>query len=193
MTELSMREIFERGRTCSEFLSKEVPDNLLREIYDLAKLGPTSANCCPLRISFVKTTENKEKLLKCLMEGNVAKTKSAPVVALFAYDLKFYEKLPQLFPHNPNFGKMYENNQAAALDTANRNSTLQAAYFIMIARSLGLDCGPMSGFDTEKLNSEFFSGTSHKVNFICNLGYKKLDNPFPRLPRLDFNEVCKII
>ncbi len=193
MTELSIREVFEDGRTCNEFSSKEVHNSLLKEIYDLTKLGPTSANSCPLRITFIKTPENKEKLLSCLMDGNVEKTRSAPVVALFSYDCKFYKKLPELFPHNPNFGKMFEANEALSIDTAYRNSTLQAAYFMVIARSFGLDCGPMSGFDAPKLNKEFFSGTDFKVNFICNLGYKQSESPFPRLPKLEFDDVCKNI
>ncbi len=190
---LNIQEIFEEGRTCNSFSSKEVPDSLLKEIYDLAKLGPTSANCNPLRIIFVRNDEAKAKLLSCLMEGNVAKTREAPVTAIFAEDRKFYTKMPDLFPHNKDFGKMYENNELLAKDTASRNSVLQAAYFMMVARGKGLDCGPMSGFFGEKLNEEFFSGTTYKVNFICNLGFKSGKPEYPRLPRLNFEESCEIL
>lgn len=190
---LNIKEIFEEGRTCNSFSSKDVPDNLLKEVYELAKLGPTSANCNPLRIIFIKSQDEKSKLLECLMEGNVAKTKEAPVTALFAEDLKFYTKMPSLFPHNKEFGKIYENNEPLTKDTASRNSVLQAAYFMMVARGRGLDCGPMSGFSPEKLNEAFFSGSNYKINFICNLGYKSGEAEHPRLPRLSFDEACQII
>ncbi len=190
---LNIKENFEEGRTCNSFSSKDVPDNLLKEIYELAKLGPTSANCNPLRIIFIKSPQEKSKLVECLMEGNITKTKGAPITALFAEDMKFYTKMPSLFPHNKEFGKIYENNEQLAKDTAYRNSVLQAAYFMMVARGKGLDCGPMSGFSQEKLNEAFFSGTNYKINFICNLGYKSNIEEYPRLPRLSFEEACQII
>lgn len=193
MTKLEVKAIFEDCRTCNEFSSKEVPDELLQKAYDLMKFGPTSGNCSPLRILFVKSSEAKEKLLSSLMQGNLEKTKTAPVVAILAMDEKFYEKLPFLFPHNPAFAKMFENNQELSYETAFRNSSLQAAYFIMICRYLGLDCGPMSGFDAEKINKDFFLNSNYKVNFICNLGYKASDPTYPRLPKLAFDEVCKFV
>ncbi|MDX1924215.1 MAG: malonic semialdehyde reductase [Rickettsiaceae bacterium] len=190
---LSIKEIFEEGRTCNLFSDKEVEDSLLVEIYNLMKLGPTSGNCSPLRIIFAKSSEQKQKVISTLMEGNVEKTKSAAVIAIFAYDASFFTSLPKLFPHNSSFAKMFETNQALSEETAQRNSALQAAYFITIARSLGLDTGPMSGFDSAKLNEAFFAGTNYKVNFICNLGYKAGPSQYPRLPRLDFDEACKIV
>ena len=193
MTELSTRELFEQGRTHSVFANKEVPDSLLNEIYDIMKFGSTSYNCCPLRITFVKSADAKAKLLPCLMEANVAKSQSAPVVALFAHDMKFYEKFTQLLPMMPNVADMFKGNEALTSATAFRNGSLQAAYFMVVARSLGLDCGPMSGFNEDKLNEAFFAGTDFKVNFICNLGYKAGDAQYPRLSRLDFTEACKVV
>ena len=190
---LTINEIFENGRTCSNYSSKEVSKDILESIYNLMKLGPTSGNCSPLRIKFVSSKEAREKLLSCVMEGNLEKTKSAPVTALFAMDENFYEKLDILFPHNPGFKTLFVGNEAYARDTAYRNSTLQAAYFMMIARSFGLDCGPMSGFDGAKINEIFFPNSSYKVNFICNLGYKAGENPHERLPRLNFEETCEIV
>lgn len=185
-------EIFQE-RTCYKFSNKPVGKKLIQDIYDLMKLGPTSANSCPLRIVFVESKSEKERLYSCLMTGNIEKVKSAPVTAIFAYDTEFYNLLPKLSPHNPSFKSYYSSSEAIILDNAIRNSTLQAAYFIIIARSMGLDCGPMSGFDSEALNKAFFTDSSYKVNFICNLGYKEGDNPYPRLPRLEFDECCKII
>jgi 3-hydroxypropanoate dehydrogenase len=180
-------------RTCYYFSSKDVEDALLREIYDVMKLGATSANSCPLRILFIKGMEAKEKLLKCVMEGNIDKIKSAPVTAIFAYDIKFYEKMDKLFPHAPFMKDIFASSSAAALDSAVRNSTLQAAYFMMIAKGKGLDYGPMSGFDTTALNDAFFANSDYRVNFICNFGYRAEQNPHPRLYRMDFEEVCKIL
>ncbi|MEA0971341.1 Nitroreductase family protein [Candidatus Megaera venefica] len=188
----TVKDVF-ADRTCYKYTDKAVSLELLQEIYDTMKLGPTSANSCPLRIIFIESQDQKEKLLKCLMEGNVEKTKSAPVVAIFAYDTKFYTKMDKTHPISPVMKNYFASSEAIALDTANRNSTLQAAYFMIVARSLGLDCGPMSGLDAGAIEKEFLSGTGFKVNFVCNLGYRDGDNPFPRLPRLDFAEVCKIV
>jgi 3-hydroxypropanoate dehydrogenase len=182
-----------QDRTCYKFLDKKVDKSLLKEIYDLMKLGPTSANICPLRIKFVISTAEKEKLYKCVAPTNVEKIKSAPVTAIFAYDMKFYDLVPKLFPINPSFKDYFSSSESIAFDNAFRNSTLQAAYFMMIARGMGLDCGPMSGFDADSVNSAFFSNTNYKVNFICNLGYKDGQNPYPRLPRLEFDECCQIV
>jgi nitroreductase len=188
----TVKDIFS-DRTCYKYSAKGVDADLLQEIYDIMKFGPTSANSCPLRIIFIQSQGQKEKLLKCLMEGNIEKTRSAPIVALLAYDTKFYQKMDKTNPVSPAMKTYFTSSDKIALDTATRNSTLQAAYFMMVARSLGLDCGPMSGFNAEAIEKEFLSGTDFKINFICNLGYKDGENPYPRLPRLDFVEVCKIV
>jgi 3-hydroxypropanoate dehydrogenase len=184
--------IFRQARTHNVWLEKPVDDELLRRVYDLAKMGPTSANMCPLRIVFVKSREAKEKLRPCLDAGNVDKTMSAPVTALLGMDVRFYEELPKLFPHadaKPWFKNLPEN----VLETlALRNSSLQGAYFMLAARSLGLDCGPMSGFDNAKADAAFFAGTSVKSNFLCNLGHGDASKLFPRSPRLGFEEACRI-
>lgn len=193
MTLKSIEEIFLNDRTCYHFSDKAVSKNLLHEIYDLMKMGPTSANSSPLRIIFVESHSEKAKLESCVMAGNIDKIKTAPVTALFAYDMKFYDKLIKLFPHNPGMKDYFSSSEEVILDTATRNSTLQAAYFMMIARSKGLACTPMSGFDSAKLNDSFFAGTDFKINFICSLGYRASDETNPRLPRLDFDEVCRIV
>jgi 3-hydroxypropanoate dehydrogenase len=185
--------MFRDARTHSYWQNKPVEDAVLMQAYELAKFGPTSANMCPLRVVFVKTPEAKEKLKPCLDAGNVEKTMSAPVTALFGMDLHFYEKLPQLFPHTDAkawFDKLPESTlEMLAL----RNSSLQAAYFMLAARAVGLDCGPMSGFNNAKLDAAFFAGTNIKSNFICNLGYGDASKLHPRSPRLAFNEACKIV
>ena len=181
-------------RTCSKFSDKQVSRELLIKIYDLMKLGPTSANGCPLRIVFVQSDLEKEKLCKAAMEANIAKIKSAPVIVLFAYDMKFYEKMDKLYPTGKSLQDLLAKSTVEILDREGlRNSTLQAAYFIMIARGMGLDCGPMSGFDPIAINEAFFKNTHYRINFICNLGYKDGSNPYPKLPRLDFDEVCKFL
>ncbi len=181
-------------RTCSKFLDKPVSKEMLVKIYDLMKMGPTSANACPLRIVFVQNSLEKEKLCKTAMEANIAKIKSAPVTALFAYDMKFYEKMDKLYPTGKFLQDLFAKSTEDALDReALRNSTMQAAYFMMIARGMGLDCGPMSGFDPVALNEVFFNNTNYRINFICNIGYKDGDSPYPRLPRLGFDEACKVL
>lgn len=181
-------------RTCSKFLDKPVSQEMLVKIYDLMKMGPTSANGCPLRIFFVQSTSEKEKLCKTVMEANIAKIKSAPVTALFAYDMKFYEKMDKLYPTGKALQSLLAKSTVDLIDReALRNSSLQASYFMIIARGLGLDCGPMSGFDPAALNEAFFKNTNYRINFICNLGYKDGNSPYPRLPRLEFEEVCKIL
>ena len=156
------------------------------------KWGPTSANSSPARIVFVKSKEAKEKLLPCMAEGNVEKTKAAPVTAIVAQDMEFYEKLPKLFPF-ADARAWFAGNKPLIESTAFRNSSLQGAYLIIAARSLGLDCGPMSGFDNAKVDAAFFQGTTWKSNFVCNLGYGDSSKLYPRAPRLDFNEACKIL
>lgn len=188
----NVNEVFS-DRTCYKFLSKPVDLSLLKEVYNMVKLGPTSGNSCPLRIVFIQSTQEKEKLYKCLPDINIEKVKTAPVTALFAYDNKFYELMPKLFPHNLSMQNYFSSSEKIIFDTAFRNSTLQAAYFIIAARSVGLACGPMSGFNEEAINDSFFNDSSYKVNFICNFGYRDGENEFARLPRLDFEEVCKII
>jgi 3-hydroxypropanoate dehydrogenase len=184
--------LFNDARTHNDFSDKPVPDALLQQVYDLAKMAPTSANCLPMRIVFVKSDEAKKRLEPCLMEGNRAKTMKAPVCALIAMDMEFYEQLPKTFPHT-DAKSWFVGKPDYIASTAFRNSSLQGAYFLLAARALGLDCGPMSGFNEAKLNEEFFGGTSYKVNFIMNLGYGTGKDIFPRSPRLSFEEVCKVI
>ena len=193
LTDEGQNLIFRSARSHSVWLDKQVDEALLRLVYDLAKFGPTSANICPLRIVFVKSREAKERLKPALDAGNVTKTMAAPVTAILGMDIHFYDKLPQLFPHvdaRPWFKDLPGN----VLEyVALRNSSLQGAYFILAARALGLDCGPMSGFNNAKVDAEFFAGTTIKSNFICNLGYGDASKLFPRSPRLTFEEACLVI
>ncbi|MDE2222017.1 MAG: malonic semialdehyde reductase [Candidatus Omnitrophica bacterium] len=184
--------IFNNARTHSVWLPDPVSDELLQQVYDLMKWGPTSANCSPARIIFVKSKEAKEKLLPCMAPGNVEKTKTAPATAIIAYDMEFYEKLPKLFPHT-DARSWFVGNKSLIESTAFRNGTLQGAYLIIAARSLGLDCGPMSGFDNAKVDAAFFQGTLWKSNFICNLGHGDAGKLYPRSSRLDFKEACRIL
>ncbi len=184
--------LFRNARTHNAWLPKDVSDELLHEIYDLFKFGPTSANTSPARIVFLKSTEAKARLLPALAPMNVEKSRTAPVVAVIAYDIEFYEKLPKLFPH-ADARAWFAGNEALAQETAFRNSSLQGAYFMLAARALGLDCGPMSGFDPAKVNEEFFPHGKWKVNFIVNLGYGDPSVLFPRSPRLDFDEAATIL
>lgn len=184
--------LFLKARTHSVWLNKPIENELLKKIYDLARMGPTSANCCPLRIAFVVSQEAKAKLKDCLSEGNIEKTMSAPVTALFACDEAFYEKLPILFPQ-VDAKSWFVGNDQLIKTTSFRNATLQAGYFILAARAMGLDCGPMSGFDNNKVDELFFKGTTYKSNFLCNLGYGNPEKLYPRNPRLSFEEVCSIL
>ena len=188
-----IKDIFISGRTHNDWIEKDVPDSLLRELYNLMKWGPTSANCSPARITFIKSQEAKNRLVKYLIESNIEKTISAPVTAIIAYDTKFYEFIPKLFPHNPEAKEWFSGSEEFAEVTAFRNSSLQGAYFILAARTLGLDCGPMSGFDNVGIDNEFFSESNFKSNFICNIGYGDHNKLFDRSPRFDFDEVCKIL
>jgi 3-hydroxypropanoate dehydrogenase len=183
--------VFLEARTHSKWQDREVPDALLQQAYELARMGPTSGNCQPLRILFVRGAEAKQKFAPCLSEGNRAKTMAAPATAIFAMDMEFYELMPRLF-HDPTARSWFAGKPAAIEETAFRNSTLQAAYFILACRSLGLDCGPMSGFDKAKVDQVFFAGTSWRSNFICNIGYGDKASLHPRNPRLDFAEACRI-
>jgi 3-hydroxypropanoate dehydrogenase len=185
--------LFNAARTHSAWLEKEVPEELLKKAYALAKMGPTSANCQPLRILFIKSKEAKERLKPLLDKGNVEKTMSAPVTAVIAHDLEFYEHLDRFFPHAPGMKKYFEGNDEKIKSTAFRNGSLQGAYFIIAARALGLDCGPMSGFDNARLDEEFFKNTKWKSNFLINLGYGDAAKLHPRSPRPEFDEFCKIV
>lgn len=189
---ITTEQLFDDARTHNVWLDRPVPDALLHRLYEMMKFGPTSANCCPARIAFVKSPEAKARLVACMSEGNQAKTAQAPVTAIIGMDMKFYEKLLQLFPHNPAARSWFEGNDAAIQSTAFRNSSLQGGYFILAARALGLDCGPMSGFDAPRLDAEFWLGTSVKTNFVCSLGYGDASKLFPRSPRLAFDEACRI-
>jgi 3-hydroxypropanoate dehydrogenase len=185
-------EVF-NDRTCYHFADKAIDEQLLREIYDVMKLGPTSANSSPLRIIFVGSAKEKDRLASCVMQGNVSKVKAAPITALFAYDTKFYDKIPYLFPHMPSMREYFSGSETTATFTANLNSALQAAYFMVVARAKGLACTPMSGFDMNAVNTTFLSDTNYKISFICCLGYRNADEEHPRSPRLSFEEACSII
>lgn len=192
LDDTALNQLFLEARTQNGFRPEPVPLNLLHEIYNLARMGPTSANACPARFAFVVSPEAKARLLKVMAPGNVEKTRSAPVTAIIAYDSEFYEQLPRLFPH-ADMKRMFAGNPQLAAETAMRNGSLQGAYFILAARSLGLDCGPMSGFDAEKLNAEFFPGGKWRVNFLCNLGKGETAKLYPRGPRLEFDEACRVL
>jgi len=185
--------LFREARTHSAWLNQPVEDALLKQAYDLARMGPTSANMCPMRIVFVKSKEAKEKLKPALDAGNVAKTMAAPVTAIIAMDIRFYEKLPTLFPHADAKSWFKDLPENVLEYIALRNSSLQGAYFMLAARSLGLDCGPMSGFNNAKVDEAFFAGTTVKSNFLCNLGHGDASKLHPRSPRLGFDEACRII
>ena len=185
--------LYRKARTHNVWLPRAVDDALLREAYDLAKWGPTSANMCPLRIVFVKSREAKEKLRPCLDAGNVDKTMAAPVTAVLGMDVHFYEKLPKLFPQ-ADAKAWFKDLPAPILEyIALRNSSLHGAYFMLAARAVGLDCGPMSGFDNAKVDAAFFAGTPVKSNFLCNLRHGDPAKVYPRNPRLEFEEACKLV
>lgn len=183
--------LFRTARTQNGWLPKPVPEALLREIYDLTKMGPTSANCSPLRIVFVASEAGRQKLAPALSAGNLDKTMQAPVTAILAHDLAFYEHLPRLFPHNQTARSWFEGKPHAEA-TAFRNSSLQAAYFMLAARAVGLDCGPMSGFDAAKVDAAFFPEGRVRTNMLCALGYGDPAKVFARSPRFEFDEVCRI-
>ena len=184
--------LFRNARTHNSWLDEPVPDAVLRQVYDLAKMGPTSANCSPMRIVFLRSAAAKERLRPALSQGNLAKTMKAPVTAIIAYDLAFYELLPRLFPQS-DARSWFAGNDEAIRVTAFRNGTLQGAYFIIAARAFGLDCGPMSGFDNAKVDAEFFPDGRYKSNFLINLGRGDGRNLWPRNPRLEFTEACAIL
>jgi len=199
--------LFREARTFTTWQPRPVDDQTIRDLYEILKWAPTSANAAPARFAFLRSKEAKERLRPALAPGNLEKTMTAPVTVIVAYDMKFYDQLPKLFPQSPGTKQMFENNPQLVEVTAQRNSTLQGAYLILAARALGLDCGPMSGFDNAKVDQEFFAAgkpcfgceqeffpEGHvKSNFLCNLGYGDPRTLFPRLPRLSFNEASSIL
>ncbi len=191
LPENALAQLFSAARTHSVWLDKTVDDALLHRLHDLAKWGATSANCCPARFIFVKSAAAKEKLKPCLAPGNVDKTMQAPVCVIVAYDLEFYEQLPTLFPHT-DARSWFVGKEKAIQDTAFRNSSLQGAYLMLAARALGLDCGPMSGFNAEKIKAAFFNDKPWIANFICNIGYGEHSALHSRNPRLTFETACTI-
>lgn len=193
LNDAALDQIFCEARTHSYWLDQPVGEDLLRRLYDLIKWGPTSANSNPLRVRFLRTPEAKQRLVPALAPANVNKVLSAPVTAIIGYDLQFYEKMPMLFPHAPGYRDTFANAPALAQMTALRNSSLQGAYLIVAARALGLDCGPLSGFDNAKVDTEFFAGTHIKSNFLCNLGYGDASKLHVRGPRLSFDEAAMIL
>ena len=207
ITDEAVDQIFRKARTYNGWLDKSVTDEILQQIYDLMKWGPTSANSSPARFVFLRSKEAKERLRPMLAPGNVEKTMAAPVTVIVAYDLLFFEKLPKLFPHAPTMRDLFAQNPQLVEETAKRNSSLQGAYMIIAARALGLDCGPMSGFDNARLDEEFFGAGKEcegceqeffpaghvKSNFLCNLGYGDPSKVFPRSARLSFQEACTLL
>ena len=205
--ERALDVLFREARSYYSWQDKPVSDATLRELYETCKWGPTAANSNPARFVFVRSQAAKERLRPSLAPGNVDKTMSAPVTVIVAYDLLFFHKMAKLFPPNPGMGSLYANNPQLVETTARRNSSLQGAYLMMAARALGLDCGPMSGFDNARLDEEFFGAGKEcegcdqeffpeghvRSNFLCNLGYGDPSRLFPRLPRLAFEEACSII
>ena len=192
LSEATLDQLFRDARTLNAWLPKEVSDEQLHQLYDLAKFGPTSANSSQMRVVFVKSPEAKAKLAPLMSDGNRAKTLEAPVTAIIGTDHEFYEQLPKLFPH-ADARSWFVGNQPLIDTTAFRNATLQGAYVLMAARALGLDCGPMSGFDNAGVDAAFFAGTAIKSNFVISIGYGDTSrNLFPRSPRLAFDEACKI-
>lgn len=187
--------LFRAARTYKTWEKREVSDETLQQIHDLARFGATEANCCPLRIVYVKTPAAKERLKPLLDKGNVDQTMAAPVTAIFGTDFEFYEKMPKLFPHT-DARAWFVGKEEKIKVTAIRSANLQAAYYMLAARSLGLDCGPMSGFNAEGATKEFFDGKFSgkvKANFLCNMGYGTPDGLYPRGPRLDFAEAIEIV
>jgi 3-hydroxypropanoate dehydrogenase len=205
--EKALDSLFREARSYTKWQQRPVTDQTVRDLYELLKWAPTSANSSPARFAFLRSKEAKERLRPALAPLNVEKTMTAPLTVIVAYDLKFYEQLPKLFPQNPGMAKLFEGNPEMVEATAKRNSSLQGGYLIMAARALGLDCGPMSGFDPAKVDEEFFAAGKPcfgcdqeffpegrvKTNFLCNLGYGDPSSLYPRLPRLPFSEACSLL
>ena len=185
-------DLFDQARTYNGFENRSVSEQTIRQLYDHFRWGPTSANSCPARFAFVTSPDAKARLLDCVNDGNVEKVRSAPVTAIVAADMKFYDEMPTLFPSR-DFQAVFAGHDTVIADLLARNVPMQGAYMIIAARALGLDCGPMSGFDAQKINAAFFPDGRWQVNFICNLGYGKADSVTPRNPRLEFDDACRII
>lgn len=192
LPDASLDQIFRDARTQNAWTDAPVSETLLRAVYDLMRLGPTSANCSPARIVFVTSDAGKQRLAPHLSAGNRDKTLKAPAVAIIGHDMKFYDRIPELFPHNPGAREWFANDPKVAETTAFRNGTLQGAYFMIAARALGLDCGPMSGFSNDGVDAAFFAGTDIKSNFLCAVGHGDPSALFPRSPRLSFEDACQI-
>ena len=188
----AFEQLFLEARTQNAWKEGELSDETLRRLFDIVKMGPTSANCSPARYVFVKSPEAKERLKPHLSGGNLEKTMAAPVTVIIANDMEFYEHLPKLFPHT-DAKSWFTSNDDLIRETAFRNATLQGGYMIIAARALGLDCGPMSGFDQTGVDEEFFKGTNYKSNFLLNLGHGDPSALFPRSPRFEFDEVASIL
>ena len=188
---VTTEQLFENARTQNGFTGEPVPIAKLRQLWDLMKWGPTSANSSPARIVFVASAAAKDRLLACMTPGNYEKTRQAPVTAIIGMDMEFHEKLPKLFPH-ADARSWFVGKPDLIASTAFRNSSIQGGYFILAARAVGLDTGPMSGFDAEKVDAAFWAGTSIKTNFICNLGHGDPSKVFARSPRLSFEEACRV-
>lgn len=184
--------LFRTARSIRQWQDRAVSRELLQQLYGLMSWGPTAANCQPTRVVFVVSDEAKQRLLPLMHEGNAAPTREAPVTAIVGFDLKFYDQMQKVFPHQPDAASWFNGTPEQAREAALKNGGLQGGYFIMAARALGLDCGPMGGFDGDAVAQEFFPGQPVEVNFLCNLGYG-LPSPFPRLPRLSFEEACGIV
>lgn len=193
LPEQTLDQLFRQARSHNRWQDRDVTDAQLQQIYDLMKMGPTSLNSCPARLIFIKGPDAKQRLKGCLNEGNVTKSMTAPVVALIGTDMEFYTKLNKLWPHQPEAPDWYIGKPDKIKEVAFRNSTLQGAYFIMAVRSLGLDAGPMSGFNFDKMDETFFPDGKIKSNFICAIGYGDESKLYPRGPRLDFDEACSIL
>lgn len=193
LPDASLDQVFRTARTRNGWSADKVPEALIREIYDLAKMGPTSGNCLPGRFLFLVSDAAKARLAPFMSSTNRAKTLAAPVNVIMAYDMAFADRLPELFPHNPGAKDWFTSDPALTRETAFRNGSLQAAYLMIAARALGLDCGPMSGVKLDGVNAEFFAGTTWEANFVCNIGYGNEEGLFPRNPRLAFEEACAVL
>jgi 3-hydroxypropanoate dehydrogenase len=193
LTDAALDQLFRSARTANGWLDAPVPAGTLRALYDLVRWGPTSANIQPMRLKFATSEAAKEKLKPHLSAGNAEKTMAAPVVAILGQDMAFYEHLPRMFPHNLTAKSWFEGNQPVIEEAAFRNASLQGGYLILAARALGLDAGPMSGFDAAGVDAAFWAGTTVKTNFLCSLGHGDPARLFPRSPRFGFEEVCEIV
>ena len=193
LDQLVLDQLFLNARSYNSWLDAPVTDEQLRKLYDILKMGPTSFNCCPARFVFLSTTEGKERISPHLRPNNVKKTLTAPVVTIIAHDMEFYEEMPKLVPHRSDVRDLLSDNEALIMDTAFRNATLQGGYFLLAARAIGIDCAPMSGFDNQGVDEEFFPDGRLKSNFICGLGRGDPESTFDRLPRLPMEEACTFL